>query len=139
MAAVLVDVRHLPGVVRQGQEWACDGCWTLWIRGRPVDSVGRPSARQRCSEAELVALHGAPRVLVEYQVDLHRRRREAGWPTEHRVADIVDVEDLWSIPAAPRWPADLPWCEHPDASTGPPPRILERHAAAGVPVMGGGR
>ena len=31
----IVDTRSLPFEITKGQKWACDGCWTAWIRHDP--------------------------------------------------------------------------------------------------------
>ncbi len=56
-AYALVDVRGLDPAVRGAQEWACDGCWTSWIRAG------------RLARHDWLTALGAPEELVE----AHRR------------------------------------------------------------------
>ncbi len=111
-AAALVDVRHFPSAVSQGADWLCDACWQTWVR--PSGLRGRTPIVQRLSEAEWVALHGAPRALVQHFVGLVAAQQVRGWQTAHRIAKVVDVTKAASvIPVAARLPKDLPWNPSP--------------------------
>lgn len=39
-AFALVDVTRIPASVRGKQRWACDACWSAWLRDRKLTRVG---------------------------------------------------------------------------------------------------
>lgn len=48
----MVDVRSLPDNITRGEKFACDGCWTRWIRERKL------------TKSDWLELLGAPAELV---------------------------------------------------------------------------
>ncbi len=49
----LIDVRHLPAAITGGEAFACDGCWSRWIRTK------------RLSKSDWFAHHGAPQADID--------------------------------------------------------------------------
>lgn len=84
---VLVDVRALPPEHTDGQPWACDGCWTRWLRERRFDLV------------DWLGWHGAPRVVLERHAKKPNPFGARGGPPR----------DLARYPA----PAAVVWRGHP--------------------------
>ena len=71
----IVDTSDLPEEVTRGQKWACDNCWTSWIRHDPRHQrayQGRPFRL-----LDWLELHGAPAAVIARQLardaKLHRR------------------------------------------------------------------
>lgn len=105
IACCVVDTRHLPDAVTGGQPWACEACWGGWIR--PDGWRGRIPRRQRLSEAEWQALHGAPKSHVNQMRQVVQRRKARGWNVDHRVPGVVDLDALTDEADDPRtlsWP-----------------------------------
>lgn len=100
-AFCVVDCRHLPDGITGGQSWACEACWSLWVG----PDGGHP---QRCSEAEWVALQGAPKPVVDHFRQVQARRKDRGWRVADRVPGVVDLDAV--TPAADD-PRELSWPE----------------------------
>lgn len=82
MAYCIVDTSDLPVEVTNGQSWACDGCWTSWVRHDPQHQrtyQGRPFRM-----LDWMELHGAPATNIARQVasdallhaEMMRKRQE---------------------------------------------------------------
>lgn len=104
-AASLVDCRHVPDDLSDGARWACDACWMRWIRPSGQSRSGTVWREQRMSEAEWVALHGAPEQVVRQFRQTLQKRKTRGHLADHRITDRIDLEQ---VPAEPRDPTQLP-------------------------------
>lgn len=61
----IVDVSELPDEVTRGQKWACDVCWTGWLRHDPKHQrqyQGRPFRM-----LDWLTLHGVPAANITRQ------------------------------------------------------------------------
>lgn len=98
----IVDTRDLPVEVTMGQKWACDPCWTSWIRHDPKhqrEYRGRPFR-----ELDWLELHGAPSDIITKQIlrdqDAHaklaRHRAEiaATSSSDGRTKELLRIDNI---------------------------------------------
>lgn len=61
-ASVMIDVRKL--TPPNGQEWACDGCWTHWERNQIKVTKAKKQKDAKAWRKEWIKAHGAPADIV---------------------------------------------------------------------------